>query len=174
MRKARSIDLVRRVHAFRIECSGRILDQRDVVAKLHAEASGGFDAGVRYKTDQDDFLDSPLCELGVEISIGEAALSPVLQHDDVASAGAKFGMKLSTPTSGGEALALVRANRGWVHMFPANVVAFAPAVVRYDNDLDARRLDRGNQLAHVVVETDRFGRLPRRLVELPRSLMKSL
>jgi hypothetical protein len=47
-------------------------------------------------------------------------------------------------------------------------------VVRYDNDLDARRSGRGNQLAHVVVETDRFGRLPRRLVELPRSLMKSL
>ena len=60
MRKARSIDLVRRVHAFRIECSGRILDQRDVVAKLHAEASGGFDAGVRHKADQDDFLDPPL------------------------------------------------------------------------------------------------------------------
>src|SRR3989442_4407381 len=137
MRKARSIDLMRRVHAFRIECSGRILDQRDVVAKLHAETSGGFDADVRYKTDQDDFLDSPLCELGVEISINETALSPVLQHNDVASAGAKFGMKLSTPTSGGEALALVRSNLGWVHMFPANVVAFAPAVDRKSTRLNS-------------------------------------
>src|SRR5207244_8389924 len=131
MRKARSIDLVRRVHAFCIECSGRILDQRDVVAKLHAEASGGFDAGVRYKTDQDDFLDSPLCELGVEISIGEAALSPVLQHDDVASAGAKFGMKLSTPTSGGEALALIRSNIGCYILILRYELDFWLAVIRY-------------------------------------------
>ena len=34
VREARSIDLVRRVHAFLLEGSGRILDQGDVVAKL--------------------------------------------------------------------------------------------------------------------------------------------
>src|SRR5438445_13776383 len=123
MRKARSIDLVRRVHAFRIECSGRILNQHDMVAKLHAEASSGFDAAVRYKTDQDDFLDSRLCELGVEISIGEAALSPVLPHDDVASPGGKFGIKLSTPTSGREASTLVRYTLESIHMFTANALA---------------------------------------------------
>ena len=54
MRKVRTIDLVRRVHAFLLEGSGRILNESDVVAKLHAEASGGFDAGVRYKADEAD------------------------------------------------------------------------------------------------------------------------
>jgi hypothetical protein len=50
------------VHAFLLEGSGRILNQGDVVAKLHGKASGGFDAGVRDKTDENDFLDPALCE----------------------------------------------------------------------------------------------------------------
>jgi hypothetical protein len=50
--------------------------------------------------------------LGVEIGIGKAALPPVLKHDDVAIAGAEFGMELSAPTFGGEALALIRPNLG--------------------------------------------------------------
>ena len=54
MREARSIDLVRRVHAFRLKGSGRILNRGDVVAELHAKASGALDAGVRYKADEDD------------------------------------------------------------------------------------------------------------------------
>src|SRR5574341_319092 len=126
VREAGSIDLARRVHALLLEGSGRILNQGDVVAKFHAKASGGFDAGVRYKAGEDDFLDPPLCELGVEIDIGEVALPPVLQHDDVAIAGAVFGMELSAPTSGAEALGLVRPNLGCVHMAPPSIVAFSP------------------------------------------------
>jgi hypothetical protein len=101
-REARSIDLVRRAHAFAVECSGRVFDEGDVVAELHAEAGSGFDAGVRYQADEDDLLDPPLLELSVEIGIGEAALRPVLEHDDVAGLGTELGMELSTPTSGGE------------------------------------------------------------------------
>jgi hypothetical protein len=90
VREAGSIDLVRRVHAFLLEGSGRILNQDDVVAKFHAKARGGFDAGVRDHADQDDVLDPPLCELGVEIGVGEAALPPVLKHDGVAVAGGRI------------------------------------------------------------------------------------
>src|SRR5262249_2144482 len=43
---------------------------------------------------------------------------------------------------------------------------FSPAMMRHDDDLDTRRSDRRNQLTHVVVEADRFGRLPGSLVEL--------
>src|SRR5713101_7075294 len=157
---------MRRLHAFLLEGSGRILNQSDVVAQIESKASGGFDAGVRYEADEDDFLDPPLCELGVEIGIGEAALPPVLKHDDVTIARAKFGMELSAPTSGGEAVGLVRPNLGWVHMLPPLVVAFSPAVMRQDEDLDKRSAGRKNQLTHVVVEADRFGRLLGCLVEL--------
>ncbi len=38
--------------------------------------------------------------------------------------------------------------------------------MRHNDDLDTRRPDRRNQLAHVVIEADRFGRLPGSLVEL--------
>src|SRR5690348_7861211 len=75
-------------------------------------------------------------------------------------------MELSAPRSGGEGVDLVPPNLGGVHMLPPLVVAFSPAVMRHDDDLDTRRPDRRNQLAHVVVEADRFGRLPGRLVEL--------
>jgi hypothetical protein len=115
-----------------------------VVARLHAKASGRFDAGVRYKADEDDFVDPPLFELGVEIGIGEAALPPVLMHNDVAIARAEFGMELSASTSASEAVALVRPHLGRVHMLPPDIVAFSPAVMRHDDDLDTRRSDRGN------------------------------
>jgi len=98
----------------------------------------------------------------------------VLEHDDVAIAGAEFRMELSVPSSGGERLGLIRHNLGWVHVLPPNVVAFSPAVMRHDDDLYTRRSDRRNQLAHVVVEADRFGCFLDSLVELPPSLMKSL
>src|SRR6267143_889509 len=107
-----------------------------------------------------------LFELGVEVGIGEAALRPVLKHDDVTIAGTELGMELSAPSSGGEAAALVRPNLGRAHMLPSLVVTFAPAGMRHDDDLDARPSDRWNQPAHVAVEADLFGRLPGRLVEL--------
>jgi hypothetical protein len=70
---------VRFVYPFLPEGRRRVLDQGDVIAELHASASGGLDAGVRFEPDEDDPLDPPLCEL----SVGEAALSPMLEHDDV-------------------------------------------------------------------------------------------
>ena len=112
VREARTVDLVRRVHAFLVESSGRILNEGDVVAKLHAKASGAFDTGVRYHADENNFLDPMLCELGVEIGIGEAALCPVLKHDDVAIAGTELGMELSAPRSGGGGVDLVPLNLG--------------------------------------------------------------
>ncbi len=152
MREGWSIDLVGRVHAFTAEGSGGVLNESNVVAELHAKASGGFDAGIRDKTDKDDLLDPPLFELEVEIGIGEAALAPVFKNDDVAIVGAEFGMELAAPGSGGEELGLVRANLGWVHVLPPVVVTFSPAVMRHDDDLDTRRSDCWNQLAHVAVE----------------------
>jgi len=47
VREARSIDLVPCVHAFLLKGSRRILNQSDMVAELHANASGALDAGRR-------------------------------------------------------------------------------------------------------------------------------
>ncbi len=79
------------------EGSGRILNQGDVIAQLHAEASGGFEAGVGDQADEDDLLDPALFEFGVQVGIGEAALRPVLVHDDISRPGTELGIELSTP-----------------------------------------------------------------------------
>ena len=90
----------------------------------------------------------------------------MLKHDDIPRVVTELGMELSAPTSGSEGLDLIRPNLGWVHMISPLVVAFLPAVMRHDDDLDTRRSGRRNQLAHVIVQPDRFGRLPGSLVEL--------
>src|SRR6267143_966236 len=61
----------------------------------------------------------------------------------------------------------------WVQL-PGSRFGQGQAVMRHDDDLYTRRSDRRNQLAHVVVEADRFGCFLDSLVELPPSLMKSL
>jgi hypothetical protein len=53
----RPIDLVCHVHCLVAEGSGRILNESDVVTKLHPKASGGLDAGISYHANEDDFLD---------------------------------------------------------------------------------------------------------------------
>jgi hypothetical protein len=89
----------------------------------------------------------------------------VLEHDDVAIAGAEFGMELSAPASGSEALSLVCPDLRWVDMVPSFIVALSPAVMRHDDDLDTCRSDRRNQFTHVIVEAHRFRCLLGALVE---------
>ena len=71
------------LHAFGAEGRRRVLHQGDVVAELHAVASGGFDAAIGDQADENDLLDTVLLELGVEIGVGETALRPVLFDNDV-------------------------------------------------------------------------------------------
>jgi len=52
--------------------------------------------------------------------------------------GPELGMKHSAPTSVIEALTLVPRTWGWVHIFPPFIVAFSPAVMRYDDDFYMR------------------------------------
>ena len=61
--KCRSIDFMCFTHAFVTEVGSCILNKSNMVAKFHTKASGTFDAGVCYHTNEDDFLDSPLLEL---------------------------------------------------------------------------------------------------------------
>jgi len=43
-----------------------------VIAELHREPAGGFDAAIGQETDDDDLLDAVLLELLVEINVGKA------------------------------------------------------------------------------------------------------
>ena len=85
MRECRSIQVVRRMHELVAERGGRVADQGHVITQLHGESAGGLNAAVGEHTDGDDMRDAVLLELEIEVSIGEAALRPVLLDDDVAS-----------------------------------------------------------------------------------------
>ena len=75
MRKRRTVDLQRRLHAVAAERRHRISDERDVVAELHPEARGGLDARVRDHADEDDVRDPALRELGIRQSDRVATLA---------------------------------------------------------------------------------------------------
>ncbi len=84
MREAWAVQLVRGAHHFFAEGRRGILDQRDVIAKLHREAAGGFDAGVGQQADH-NHLDN-LLPLQPEIQVGvrKAASGGLLvEADDV-------------------------------------------------------------------------------------------
>src|SRR6187200_2858697 len=95
------------VHSFVTERSSCILNESNMVAKLHAKTSCGFDTGVRYHTDQNYFLNPTLLELSIKIGIGKAALCPVLKHDYITFARTKFRMELAAPSSSSETPGLV-------------------------------------------------------------------
>jgi hypothetical protein len=70
-----------------------------------------------------------LLELDVQIGIGEAALGPVLEQDDVAGLRTELGVEPSTPAAVRDPLGLFHPGLGRVHVMPPVIVAFAPAVV---------------------------------------------
>src|SRR5262245_8832358 len=102
-----SIDFMRRMHAFMTVRSSCILNEGNVIAKLHAKATCGFDTGICYHADQNYFLYSTLIELCVKIGIGKAALCPVFKHDYITFARSEFRMELTTPSSSSETPDLV-------------------------------------------------------------------
>jgi hypothetical protein len=63
-------------HLVRVVCD-RVAYDRDVVAELGGIANGRFDAGMRYETDDDELMDAMLLELQIQISVGEAARTPM-------------------------------------------------------------------------------------------------
>ena len=73
----------RGLHALGAKCRGRIRHKRDVITKLHAKARGRFNAAVCDQSDQNDFLDTVLLQLCVEVGISKTALRPVFLDDHV-------------------------------------------------------------------------------------------
>jgi hypothetical protein len=74
---------MRGVHHCLAEGRRRVLDERDVTAKLRREATAAFDAGVRKNLDHDRLGDTLLLEPEIEIGARELA-RPLFFDDDVA------------------------------------------------------------------------------------------
>jgi len=95
---------------FGAECRRCVLHERDVIAQLHAVASGRLDARVGDETDEDDLLYPVLLKLHVEVGRCEPALRPMLLDDHVAFLRSEFLVELATPCADFEHLTCL----GWV------------------------------------------------------------
>lgn len=84
MGEGRAVQLMCGAHHFLGEGCGCILDQGDVIAKLHREAAGGFDAGVGQQADHDHPDDPLLLQPEIKIGVRKTALPPMFLDDDVA------------------------------------------------------------------------------------------
>jgi hypothetical protein len=100
-----------------------------------------------------------LLELEVEIGVGEPALRPVLVDDDIVRLGNEVRVPVTAPGPVLEDPVLVAAGLVRGEEVPVRVVALAPATVRDDEDLDARRTRRGGHRAQVVEQADLGGDL---------------
>lgn len=67
--------------------------------ELNGKACGGLHACVRYKTDDDELMDTVRLELQIQVGVGKAAGAPMLKRYDVARLGRELGADLATPRS---------------------------------------------------------------------------
>jgi hypothetical protein len=88
-----------------------------VIAEFHREPAGGFDAGIGQETDDDDLLDAVLLELLVEVSVGKAALGPVLLDDDVACSRDEIWVPFAAPVPFAKVWRLPEAIWVWLACF---------------------------------------------------------
>jgi hypothetical protein len=124
-----------------------------VVAKLHSDSRCRLEASVREQANQDDLLFVVALQLLVKVSIREAAGRPMLRRDNVARLHLEVVVKPSAPRALGKGLPFCRAQLVGRRVFPVDVVARFPSVVRYVEDANARlarRPDNGPQvLQHI-------------------------
>jgi hypothetical protein len=69
----------------------RVLYHRDLVAKLSGEANSCLHARVCYEPDDDELMDAVLLELQIQIGVGKATGTPMLEGHDVARLWCEFG-----------------------------------------------------------------------------------
>jgi hypothetical protein len=76
---------------------GRVLDHRNLVAKLSGISNSYFETGVCYQSHDDQLMNTVSLELQIQIRVGEASGSPMLVSDDIARSGLELGADLATP-----------------------------------------------------------------------------
>ena len=77
---------------------GRVFYHRDLVAKLSGKANSCLHARVCYEPDDDELVDAVLFELQVQIRVGKAAGTPMLERQNVTRL--RFEVTADLATSG--------------------------------------------------------------------------
>src|SRR5262249_11137700 len=143
------IDFEGCVHLLVRVTRGRIFHHRDLVAKLSAVAYGRLHTGMRDESDDNELMNAVLLELQIQVSVGKAAGTPVLEGHDVAHLRCELAADLATPGPVLEGLMRPGSFLDGSNVLPGFVVARAvPMMQRIENVQP--RLPRSTQdLQHV-------------------------
>src|SRR5215510_9368770 len=93
----RDIDVESGVHLLIRVTRGRVFYHRDLVAELSGEAYRCLHTGVRDESDDDELMHAMLLELHIQIGIGKATGTPMLEGHDVTRLRCEFAADLATP-----------------------------------------------------------------------------
>ena len=102
---------------------GRIFDHGDLVTELDGIAYGSLDACVRDESHDDELMDAVLLELKIQISVGKATGTPMLEGHDVAWLWREFGPDLAAPRPVFEGLTRPRGLLNGCDVLPGLVIA---------------------------------------------------
>src|SRR5262249_49276850 len=91
------IDVEGGVHLLLRETRGRVFYQRDLVAQLSGKANSGLHARIGSEADDDELMKAMLFELQIQIGVGKATGTPMLEGHDIACLRFEFAADLATP-----------------------------------------------------------------------------
>src|SRR5262245_12439303 len=156
-RVVRHVDVKRGMHLLVRVAGGRVPHHRDLVAKLNAEADRRLHTGVRDESNEDELMDAMLLELQIQIGIGEATGTPMLEGQDVARSRREFAADLATPRPVFEGLVRPGGLLSRRDVLPGLVVARTVSTMQRIADAKPRRSRRIQDLQHVRHTTIRLG-----------------
>src|SRR5262249_37117892 len=85
------------VHLFIRVARGRVFYHRDLVAKLSPITNSCLHTSVRYESHDDELMDAVFLELQIQIRVGEATGTPMLEGHDFARLRLEPAADLATP-----------------------------------------------------------------------------
>src|SRR5262245_40007071 len=144
------------VHVLVRVTRGRVFHHRDLVAKLSTVAYGRLHTRMRDESDDNELMNAVLLELQIQIGVGKAAGTPVLEGHDVARLRRELAADLAAP--GPVLEGLMRPGRllDGSNVLPGLVVARAIPMMQRIEDAELRLPRRIENLQHVWNTVIRF------------------
>src|SRR5215510_1645721 len=145
----RDIDVEGSVHLFIRVARRRVFYHRDLVAKLSPITNSCLHTGVRYESYDDELMDAVLLELQIQICVGKAAGTPMLEGHDVAGSWCEFAANLTAPCPVFESLVRPGCFLNWRNVLPALIVSWTVSMMQRIEDAELRLSRRIEDLHHM-------------------------
>src|SRR5262249_42548464 len=152
----RDIDMKSGVHLFIRVTRGRIFYHRDPVAKLNGKANRCLHTGVCDEPDGDELMNAMPFKLQIQISVGKATGTPMLEGHDVARLRYEFAADLAAPRPVFEGLSRPRCLLDRRDVLPGLVVTGTVPMMQRIEDAKPRLPRRIQNLQHMRNTTISF------------------